>query len=240
MPSKNILYGDLIVEIGLLFINYPYKAGTLEGYGKEKLIVNVSAFDCTTFVETVLALANCASRGKFSKYEFRNNLKLIRYRQGKINGYSSRLHYFTDWLRDNVKKKILVDTSAELGATPRRKKIDFMSAHPELYPALKNKTHLIKMADIEKVLSRKSSCIIDKEKVGAQIKKIQSGDVIAFAASQEGLDVAHAGFAIRQGKSLRLLHASRKEGKVVISKETLVAYLKSNKTFTGIIVARPE
>ena len=75
--------------------------------GKEKLIVNVSGFDCTTFVETVLALAKCAAAGKLSRSEFRKNLKLIRYRQGKIDGYSSRLHYFTDWLSDNEKKKIL-------------------------------------------------------------------------------------------------------------------------------------
>jgi hypothetical protein len=54
----------------------------------------------------------------------------------------------------------------------------------------------------------------------------------------EGLDVAHVGFAVWQEKNLHLLHASRKEGAVVISKKTLVAYLKSNKIFTGIIVAR--
>jgi len=99
------LYGDLIVEIGRLFINKPYKGGTLDNVGKEKMIVNVSAFDCTTFVETVLALARCVADGKISHNQFMRNLKLIRYRQGKINGYSSRLHYFTDWLRDNEQKK---------------------------------------------------------------------------------------------------------------------------------------
>ncbi len=232
------LLGDLIVDIGRLFISKPYAAGTLEGLGKEKLIVNVSSFDCTTFVEIVLASARCAVAAKFSKHEFRKNLKLIRYRHGKIDGYSSRLHYFTDWLRDNENKKIVTDISRQLGAKPQRKKINYMTAHRELYPALKNKPQLIIMTDIEKKLSRKSSYIIDKAKIGAQIKKIQSGDIIAFAANQNGLDVAHVGFAIRLGKSLRLLHASQKEDKVVVSKETLVAFLKSNREFTGIIVAR--
>jgi hypothetical protein len=230
--------GDLIVDIGRLFISKPYAVGTLEGLSKEKLIVNVSSFDCTTFVEIVLASARCAVAAKFSKHEFRKNLKLIRYRHGKIDGYSSRLHYFTDWLRDNENKKIVTDISRQLGAKPQRKKINYMTAHRELYPALKNKPQLIIMTDIEKKLSRKSSYIIDKTKIGAQIKKIQSGDIIAFAASQDGLDVAHVGFAIRLGKSLRLLHASQKEDKVVVSKETLVAFLKSNREFTGIIVAR--
>ena len=91
----------------------------------------------------------------------------------------------------------------------------------------------------EKNLSRRNFTIIDKNKVSARIKTIQTGDIIAFATDAEGLDVAHVGFALWQGKSLYLLHASSKEGAVVISKKTLAAYLKSNKNYTGIIIARP-
>lgn len=234
----NSSYGNLIAEIGRLFLNKPYRKEPPGNQNREKLVFDLSSFDCVTFIETVLSLARCAASGNFSSKAFEIHLKSIRYRGGKISGYASRLHYFTDWVRDNRKKKILIDISAELGATPRRIKIDFMSTHPELYPVLKNKTQLVKMTEIERSLSRKIFQLIDKEKIGAQIKKIQSGDIIAFGASQAGLDVAHVGFAIRQGKSLRLLHASQKEGKVVFSKKTLVAHLKSNKQFTGIIVAR--
>ena len=230
--------GDLIVEIGRLFINKPYKEGTLEGQDKEELITNVSAFNCTTFVETVLALARCAASGKISRDAFCKNLRLIRYRQGKIYSYSSRLHYFTDWLRDNEKKGILTDISCHLGGNHQRKKINFMTTHKKLYPALENKTQLARMLMVEKNLSRRFFYVIGRNKVNSQKEKIRNGDVIAFAANQEGLDVAHVGFAIRQGKSLHLLHASSKYGGVVISKKTLVAYLKSNKKFTGIIIAR--
>lgn len=232
-------YGDLITKIGLLFINKPYKAGTLEKSGKENLIVNVSSFDCTTFVETVLALAQCVAAGNISKHEFRKNLKSIRYRHGKIDGYSSRLHYFTDWLRDNEKKGILTDVSSSLGGKPQQKKINFMTVHRELYPALQNKAQLARMASIEKILYSKTFSVIEKDKVTTQRSKIYNGDIVAFTTNQEGLDVAHVGFAFWQGKSLRLLHASSKEGAVAISKKNLVAYLKSNKKFTGIIVARP-
>jgi hypothetical protein len=233
-------YGDLIVEIGRLFINKPYKAGTLETPGKEKLIVNLSAFDCTTFVETVLALTRCAVAGNISRHEFRKNLKSIRYCQGEINGYSSRLHYFADWLRDNEKRGFLIDVSKILGGKPQCKKINFMTAHCELYAALGEKTQLAKMLVVEKNISRKVIYIIEKVKVSAKKEKIKNGDIIAFSTNQEGLDVAHVGFAFWQGQSLRLLHASGKEGGVVISKKTLAAYMKSNRKFTGIIVARPK
>ena len=231
--------GDFILDIGRLFIGKPYRDGMLENPGREKLTISLLAFDCMTFVENVLALSRCAVSGRFSSGVFKKYLQSIRYRGGKISGYSSRLHYFTDWMRDNVEKKLLIDLSGHLQATPHRKKIDFMSTHPELYPALKNKAQLAKMINIEKTLSRKAFPAVDKENLGTGIKKIQSGDVIALVSNQQGLDVGHVGFALRQGKSLRLLHASRREGKVVISKKTLPAYLRSNKTFTGIIVTRP-
>ncbi|MGA2782195.1 MAG: N-acetylmuramoyl-L-alanine amidase-like domain-containing protein [Smithella sp.] len=238
LPESDSFYVNAIVEIGLLFINAPYKTGTLEGPGKEKLIVNVSAFDCTTFVETVLALAKWSDAGKLSRSEFRKNLKLIRYRQGKIDGYSSRLHYFTDWLRDNEKKKIIKDLSRQFDTEMQRKKINYMTINRASYPALKNEFEFRKMRLVEKNLSRKVFHIISKDKVSRQKTKINNGDVIAFTTKEEGLDVAHTGFAIWQGKNLNLLHASSKEGGVVVSKKTLVAYLKSNKKFTGIIIAR--
>jgi hypothetical protein len=238
LPENDSFYGGLIVEIGRLFINKPYKAETLENPGKEKLIVNVSGFDCTTFVETVLALARCASAGIFSRSEFRKNLQLIRYRQGKIDGYSSRLHYFTDWLHDNEKKKTLKDLSHHFHAVAQHKEINYMTLNRASYPALKNESEFQKMRLVEKNLSRKVFYFIDGDKVSRQKTKINNGDVIAFTTKDEGLDVAHVGFAIWQGKNLHLLHASSKEGGVVISKKTLVAYLKSNKKFAGIIIAR--
>lgn len=239
LTNSRLPYGDLILGIGRLFINIPYKVETLEGAGREKLIVNISAFDCTTFVETVLALAKCTATGNISPNQVSKNLKLIRYRHGKIEGYSSRLHYFTDWLRNNEKKWFLTDVSRSIGGKPQRKKINFMTAHRELYAALAKEAQLAKMLMVEKNLSRKVFYIIGTDKVNSKITKIKNGDIIAFATNQEGLDVAHVGFALWQGKSLRLLHASSKDGAVVISKETLVDYLKSNKKCTGIIVARP-
>jgi hypothetical protein len=37
------------------------------------------------------------------------------------------------------------------------------------------------------------------------------------------MDIAHVGFAVRQGRHLHLLQASSKEGAVVISKEIISA-----------------
>ena len=238
LQKNDLSYGDLIIAIGSLFINAPYRAATLEAPGKEKLTVNFSGFDCTTFVETVLALARCAIHGKITPAEFRRNIKFIRYRQGAINSYSCRLHYFTDWLRDNEKKKILKDISRQFDTDAQHKKINYMTTHRSSYPALKSEDEFQKMLLVEKNLSRKVFHIIGKNNVRRKKAQIKNGDIIAFASNQEGLDVAHVGFAVWLGESLRLLHASSKEGGIVISAKTLVAYLKQNKKFTGIIIAR--
>ncbi|PKN19358.1 MAG: DUF1460 domain-containing protein [Deltaproteobacteria bacterium HGW-Deltaproteobacteria-6] len=236
--EQDLFPGDLVAEIGLFFLGAPYKAATLETTGREKLVVNLDEFDCTTFVETVLAIARSTANGKLSPSEFQKNVKLIRYRQGKIDGYASRLHYFTDWLADNEKKKVLKNVSRLLGGAPRRKKITFMTDHRELYAGLKSEAELSKMLLVEKKLSRKVFHIIAKGQASRRLTGIRQGDIIAFATDQEGLDVAHAGFAVRKGRVLHLLHASSKEGAVVISGQTLPAYLKSNKNFTGILIAR--
>ncbi len=235
---QDLFPGDLIVELGRCFLKTPYRAGTLDTPGREKLVMNLNQFDCTTLVETVLALAIHSDEGDLSPSQFSKHLKLIRYRRGKIEGYASRLHYFTDWLSDNQKKKILTDVTSRLGGKPVRKKINFMTTHRELYPALTNKTAYEKMHQVEKSLSRKTFDIIDRRQIGATEKKIQNGDIIAFAADEEGLDVLHVGFAVRHGKTLKLLHASSKEGAVVLSRKSLADYVKSNPKISGIIVAR--
>ena len=237
--EQDFFPGNLVVEIGRFFLGAPYKADTLEAPDKEKLIANLSVFDCTTFVETVLALTGCALHGKITQTKFRKTLKFLRYRQGTISGYSSRLHYFTDWLRDCEKKKILQDISRQFDAEAQRKKINYLTAHRTSYPALKNEDEFKKMLLVEQNISRKIFHVISKDKVGAQRANIKNGDIIAFPTDQKGLDVAHTGFAYWQDKNLHLLHASSKEGGVVISKKPLTAYLKNNKKYSGIIVVRP-
>jgi len=236
--ERNFSSGDLIVETARFFLGAPYREGTLEGPDREKLIVNLHAFDCTTFVETVLALVRCAASGKLRAPEFRRNLQYIRYRGGKIDGYASRLHYFTDWLADNQKKKTLKDISRLLGGARKQKEIHFMTTHRERYAALTHQCQADKMRQTERRLSRRSFYMIGRER-GSRIQNgIQPGDLVAFTTNQEGLDVAHVGFAVRERGRLRLLHASRREGAVVVSTETLPVYLQHRRNFTGILVAR--
>ena len=115
--------GQLMLEIGKFFLGTPYVAGTLETKRAEHLVVNLREFDCVTFVENVVALVWYVKSREKSFEAFRRLLQKIRYRQGRLQGYSSRLHYFSDWIHDNQKKGIVRDVTAEIGGRPLRKAI---------------------------------------------------------------------------------------------------------------------
>jgi hypothetical protein len=229
---------QFMLEIGKFFLGTPYVTGTLETKRVEHLVVNLREYDCVTFIENVVALLwHVKSRGK-SFETFRRLLQKIRYRQGRLQGYSSRLHYFSDWIHDNQKKGIVRDVTAKIGGRPLRKAITFMTTHPDLYPPLKNVTKLRRMKLIEKTISRRSPFFIPKKTLGRLEDRIRDGDLIAITTNTKGLDVQHVGLAARVKNRIHLLHASIIEGKVVLSKKTLYQYLMKSKVRSGIMVAR--
>jgi hypothetical protein len=230
--------GERMLEIGKFFLGAPYRVNPPETKGTEHLVINLRAFDCVTFVETVVALARSMKLRKDSFEAFRRSLQKIRYRGGRLQGYPSRLHYFSDWIYDNQKKHVVRDITAELGGKPRRKTLAFMTTHPDLYPRLRGKSTLRKVKAIERRISRRPHFFIPKNAVRELEDRIHDGDLIAITADVEGLDVLHVGFAARVRNRIHLLNASSAEGKVVLSAETLYRYLLQRKTCSGIMVAR--
>ena len=238
--KKNLskLTGELLLEIGNSFLGAPYRSGTIETKGAEHLVANLREFDCFTFVENVVVLAKQIKSRKKSFKAFRNLLQKIRYRQGRLHGYSSRLHYFSDWIYDNQKKGMIRDVTEEMGGRPLRKVLTFMTAHPELYSPLKNRIALRRMKSVERTISRRTLFFIPKNSLRRIEDRICDGDLIAITTNREGLDVQHVGFAARVKNRIHLLHASSIEGKVVLSQKTLYWYLMQSRARTGIMVAR--
>ncbi len=107
--------GIIIKEVGLSFMGTPYVAKTLEIGDEEALVINFQGLDCTTYVENALAFSNLLFLGKSDFDSFTNVLENIRYRDGKLNGYASRLHYFSEWISNNQKMGYLKDITKEVG-----------------------------------------------------------------------------------------------------------------------------
>ncbi|MHA7864758.1 N-acetylmuramoyl-L-alanine amidase-like domain-containing protein [Flagellimonas marinaquae] len=232
--------GDTIALVGQSFLGTPYVEKTLEVGDTETLVINFGGLDCTTFVENVMAFSLMLKDQQSTFDSFTGNLETVRYRNGSLNGYPSRLHYFTEWIRNNEKKGLVKDITAELGGVELEKSINFMGTHRELYPFLANDTNFESMLAVEKELAKEKLCYLPKDQIESKEQEIKSGDIIALATSIKGLDVTHTGIAIHQPDGrLHLLHASSKNGEVEISELPLADYLKNIKSNIGIIVARP-
>ena len=233
---------EIISEIGRSFLNTEYKAFTLEQEGTEQLVIHLTGLDCTTFLENTLTISRCIKKQKTSFEDYQNELTNIRYRDGKLNGYPSRLHYFSDWIYNNSKKGIVKDVTKEIGGKPIKFNVFFMSKNPDTYKKLTESPEFIPLiAKQEKEINKRKYYYIPKEKVSTIEDKIQNGDLIAITTNLPGLDVGHVGIAVKESDGrIHFLHAPLSGSKVQISEKPLPEYLAAIKKHTGIIVMRAK
>ncbi|MBV5347748.1 DUF1460 domain-containing protein [bacterium] len=231
-PSESVL------EIAKSFLETPYVASTLEINETEQLVCNLQGLDCFTFDENVLALYLTKKSNSKSYADFKSILTQLRYRNNKIDGYASRLHYFTEWTRQAEKKGWIKDITLDISGEITSKEVHFMSVNQKLYPKITDEKTLETIIKNESEINKKPLSQIDKTKVASIENKIKEGDLIAMTSTIEGLDCNHVGFAIFVDGRIHLLHASSSLKKVVISEKPLAEYLEGIKKDAGIMVLR--
>ena len=218
----------------------PYVAHTLEVNDHEQLVVNTRELDCTTLVETVVALTLCVQEKKLTFDDYTAMLRQLRYRGGVCTDYTSRLHYFSDWINDKVKMNLVTDIQ---GPNPpfsavQKLNINYMSQHPASYKALKANPALVPVIRRqEQALTGKSYRYIPKTALTDSPllrQTVRNGDIIAITCNKAGLDIAHLGFAVWRKDGLHLLNASQLHKKVVEEPMTLYQYMQQHPSFTGI------
>ncbi|HPR59872.1 MAG TPA: DUF1460 domain-containing protein, partial [Prolixibacteraceae bacterium] len=217
-----------------------YESHTLDTHDKEQLVINLRAFDCTTFIETCLALSLTIKSDSPSFEEFCTILENIRYRDGKLIDYTSRLHYFSDWISDNSQKAYIIDITRQLGGIPYPNMVNFMSTHLEAYSQLKQNPDLIpSIQQTEKAISSRNYFYIPKNNINSTDLSKAHGSIVAFTTNIDGLDIIHTGIIINEKQQIKLLHASSDKGKVVLIKTNIEEYIQGNKLQTGMMVIFP-
>lgn len=187
---------------GHKLLNVPYVAHTLEVNSKEQLVVNLRQLDCTTFVESVLALSlthrdmqkQQTANGKHAQKTttdgqnkktstdiwkaFCTNLSTIRYANGKPEGYPSRNHYFLWWAERNKQKGIVSLPIDDLATKPSFLKkqtiaIDWMTTHSDSYKMLKgNSKDIAAISKKEKESEGKQMYYLPSDKCGLSKKQL--------------------------------------------------------------------
>jgi hypothetical protein len=102
-----------VEAVSELFLGVPYKLGSLgegpDGEFDRDPLIRFDAFDCTTFVETVMALSLDSDLDSAMR-----TLQKLRYKDGQI-GYATRNHFIElDWVPNNVRAGYLHDITSDV------------------------------------------------------------------------------------------------------------------------------
>ncbi|HXI90230.1 MAG TPA: N-acetylmuramoyl-L-alanine amidase-like domain-containing protein [Blastocatellia bacterium] len=203
--------GKRIDRVSELLLTRRYIEGSLGGGADlaEELRVSLSAFDCVTFMESVLALALARTID-----EFIDTIRRIRYKDGEID-WRHRNHYMVDWASNNEQSGFIKNITS--GPFTAEKTCTL-----SLIAGLQAKTATFLYFPTQS--STKAAGLIE------------SGDLIFFVSVKNTLDVFHTALLIeREGRWL-LRHATRTAGAAI--EQDLIEFTSRNE-MAGFILLRP-
>jgi hypothetical protein len=204
--------GARIAALSKQFLGHPYQKNLLIGAVDEAEVFTASfdAFDCVTYIETVLSLARASTPD-----EFIENLRHIRYADGIVD-WKKRNHYMTTWIRNNKRAGVVRDRTRGPGVIERRRCLRALNGLPERTVRVRS---------------------IPKREFMRHQQDVQTGDLIFFASTRLDRDVFHCGVLIRD-EIVRMRHAPLSRGHVV--DQDLAEFLRANRMSGVIVVRPRE
>ena len=237
--------GQCMTKVAMELQGTPYVGFTLElDKDHEICSVNLNGLDCVTFFEDTLDFSRMLKKGGRTPAAMLEEVTLTRYRGGKMGDFTTRLHYTTDWMYDNEKKGVVKVLAPELpGAAKFTQPVGIMSqqpknyrqlvAHPEFVPVIKK---------IEDEINSRDTMYVPMDKLGEAQAKLQSGDIVGVATTEEGIDIAHTGLVIAdESGMLHFMDASsaKRNMKVTFEKGPISKAFNWSSKLTGAVFARP-
>lgn len=193
----------------------PYFLGpTGEGFGapiEPKPRIDLTRFDCVTYLEHVLALAHASTAD--GVYGI---LQQIRYENGKVS-FETRKHYFVeDWIGKNPRWVKLLRMPQDTVVVREMDKKTFFANKQIVWNAENPRTEIPNLS---------TARALDLSQNWPGPDQILG---VAFMTTLPNLCVFHTGFLIaKQGKPLRFRHASQLKGQT--TEQDLGEYLQSKK-----------
>ncbi|MER3445839.1 MAG: DUF1460 domain-containing protein [Candidatus Dadabacteria bacterium] len=213
--------GERIDFLSGQFLRVPYKKSTLTGNinTPEVFVINLEGMDCFTYIDYIEAM-----RLSNSFSEFKENLRRVRYRYGKV-AFQNRNHFFTDWREFNSGH---IDDVTEKVGGEKTKTVEKALNQKE------DGTHFLPGIPVkEREIHYIPSYALDRTIIG----RLRTGDYVGIYSEAQGLDVSHTGIIIKKGNRTYLRHASSRDENRSVVDEDLTSYI-SNKP--GLVILRPK
>ncbi len=204
-----------------LFLGTPYRESTLIGDAetREIFVINLGEVDCFTYIDYLEAMRTAASFA-----EFKENLKRVRYRSGKV-AFECRNHFFTDW--SAFPSRRVENVTIRIGGQKT------MVAQKVLNRRADGTYLVAGIACVNRTVAYIPSSVIDSALMG----KLVTGDYVGVYSEKQGLDVSHTGLIVKQKGLVCLRHASSaKEFRRVVEQD-LRKYMENK---PGLIILRPR
>jgi hypothetical protein len=220
-------------------------------------VIRVDAFDCQTYVETVLALARAAD-GRSAAEE----LLAIRYRHSPPS-FGDRLHFpETDWIPVNTERRVIRDITAEVAggvslavAKTRITRAAWLRAVPNNPTQARNeflRANASATAELESLAARATDAVVEVHYLPksaladpAVVARIPHGAIVMIVRPMTSLfgkvgstqSISHMGFAMRTDGALNYRHASSTRRKAVVDRpmSEYIAAMNQTRSFAGIV-----
>ncbi len=224
---------DLELYLGKPYFANPLGEGPNSPYAKGPIFRD-DGFDCTTYVETVLAKV----KAKNSKQDFLNNIKQLRYIDGKVD-FFSRAHLMEyHWIPNAIKYEFI--SPYNIAGT---KKTNFQLGLRQWFlenkeVKFKDQTY-IQLAKLQPTHIQTSIPYIQSKKIDIKLLNSLPNFMVVFfikslpsqtwpGQNQEQECITHMGLLIDKN----LYHASRTNKSV--SQINLIDYLRNKPSFIGV------
>jgi hypothetical protein len=243
--------------LGAAYLLDPLGEGPQGAVDRDPL-VRFDRFDCQTYVETVLAEARSSTPAEFAA-----ELRALRYRDGEVD-FASRNHFpDVDWIPNNLARGVLVELTSkvagphglEIARATITRKSWFLSLadNPTQLRNSYLRTHPAAQAELRRIAASAPDAqsvvrYIPRQALSdpAVLARIPSASIVfivrphisMFGAVGSVQNIAHFGFAIRDGARLLYRHASSTRARAVID-VPLAQYIEraaETRTFAGIAV----
>ena len=235
-------YGNRIVAAAKALVGIPFgKAADNDSIGT--IVIRLDSLNQREFIYIALAAAKTAGLSVPTLREFEKNFEDISRHKGKDEGFSSQFLYGADWIVDNVYRGNLKEMTEYLdGGSYRTKTLDYVTRHPEQFPAMADSATAEKIRVVEFGYRSHRIPHLKKQSIGnKKVKELmENGDIIILSPPDSDFDIYDIGIVSLENGEPTLIHIAKDKGEVIIDPYPLTRLFKiEGQFFYGYRWLRP-